>query len=65
MGSSNLTYNSFNILCETNAFFRNGSPVVKELQAQLKKEIEYSMKINENNIPKYNKLLAWIEELFI
>lgn len=63
--SSNLTYNSFNILCETNAVFKNWSPVVKQLKDELNKDLLYSERIQIWNIPKYKKWLAWIQELFI
>ncbi|MDD2487703.1 MAG: phosphatidylserine/phosphatidylglycerophosphate/cardiolipin synthase family protein [Candidatus Gracilibacteria bacterium] len=65
MGSSNLTYNSFNILRETNAFFRKGNPVAKELGIQLKEDLKYTKRIYASDVPKYKKWLAIIEEIFI
>lgn len=63
--SANLTYNSFDILCETNAIFRNNKNLNKKLTEQLNKDIKNSNKINYSKIPKYNKLLAYIQKMFV
>lgn len=65
IGSANLTNWSFNILKETNAIFRQKDWVTKELLTQLKLDLKNCEKITLDNIPKYNKILARIQRIFI
>lgn len=65
IGSANLTNWSFDLLRETNAVFRQNSWITKELLDQLNIDMKNCSKITLENIPKYNKLLAWIQKMFI
>lgn len=63
--SANLTHWSFDILRETNATFRQKDWVVKDLVNQLEIDLKFCNKITLENIPKYNKVFARIQKIFI
>ncbi|MFH0776327.1 MAG: phosphatidylserine/phosphatidylglycerophosphate/cardiolipin synthase family protein [Patescibacteria group bacterium] len=65
IGSANLTGCSFNLLSETNAIFRQKDGIVRELLAQVQKDLHHCVPVTLANIPPYRRWLAWWQKIFI